>query len=59
MKAEVWSEYHRSSQAITAWGIWPRTSEYYERSSWAGELFEERGGPLWMDPAPMLAGPFY
>lgn len=27
-------------EAVTAWGIWPRATEYYERSAWAGELFD-------------------
>lgn len=35
--------------AISTWGIWPRTSEYYGRSAWAGELFD--GG------RPVLDGP--
>lgn len=35
--------------AISAHGLWPRPSEYYERSSWAGELF--LGGQ------PVLDGP--
>ncbi len=41
MKAEVWSGVIGHPEAITAWGLWPRTSEYYERSPWAGKLFED------------------
>lgn len=41
MKAAVWNGEIGRPIAISAWGIWPRTSEYYGRSAWAGELFDD------------------
>lgn len=45
MKRMVWSGEIGRPIAISAYGLWPRTSEYYERSSWAGEIFQN-GRPV-------------
>lgn len=45
MKEAVWRGDIGRPIAISAQGLWPRTSEYYERSPWAGELFQS-GRPV-------------
>ena len=41
MKEAVWSGEIGRPLEISTFGLWPRTTEYYERSPWVGELFWE------------------
>ena len=41
MKEAVWSGEIGQPLSIAAYGLWPRNTEYYERSPWAGTLMRE------------------